>query len=102
MRTAIVQMWKTKGDWPATRADFDHVLTLNPKQPETWNNRANLRVLQSDWTGALADYSQSLTLKPTVAAYHNRSLVWQQLGKRTEAEQDMVESQKIGTRDRGF
>jgi tetratricopeptide (TPR) repeat protein len=88
-------VWKAKGLWQAAEEDFDRALALNPKQAETWNNRGNLRVAQGDWHGALADYTQSLTLKPTAAAYHNRGLVWQHLGKLSEAEQDFVESQKL-------
>ena len=95
-------VWKAKGLWQAARADFDRALALNPEQAETWNNRGNLRVAQGDWYGALADYTQSLTRKPTATAYHNRSLVWRELGKLSEAEQDVLASQKLTARRSGF
>jgi tetratricopeptide (TPR) repeat protein len=62
-------------DYRLVKADFDHVIELQPDFVEAYFNRANVWVKLNDFKSAIVDYTKAISLNDRFAqAYYNRGL----------------------------
>ena len=83
------QIYAVRHAYALAVADFDAVLSLDPKQAEALNNRCWTRAASGDLQAALADCDQALKIDPGLTdALDSRGLVNLKLGKTADAIRD--------------
>ena len=56
-----------------------------------------IMVVEASTSGAIQDFGEAIRLDPQDAkAYYNRGLMYEALGKSTEAEQDFAKAKELG------
>lgn len=64
-------IYSRKGMRKEAIADYDLALKINPKDKNTWSNRAVTRFDMGDYPGAIADFTEFLKYEPNQAGAHN-------------------------------
>lgn len=73
------------------------MLTLEPDEPLSYNNRAYNKYKLGDLKGALADVEKSIRLYPTNSyAFRNRALIYIAMKKNANACQDINKALELG------
>jgi tetratricopeptide (TPR) repeat protein len=78
--------------------DFDKALkySVNDSQKvEALINRGSLKFFCNDETGSIADYTKAIGLDPNYDGYYNRGLVYEYIGKMTEANADYAKAAEL-------
>jgi tetratricopeptide (TPR) repeat protein len=85
-----------KGDRSRAIAAYSQSITFDPKNADTYTNRANLYADQENWDQAIADYSSAIELVPTdIELYYNRAHVFGEKFDRDRAIADYSQALKL-------
>jgi tetratricopeptide (TPR) repeat protein len=81
-------IYAARGDVNAALADYLEAREIRPNLPESYVGEGNVRFLAGDFNAALDSYAAALEhgLKARHAAYFNRGLTFEQMGRWDEAE----------------
>lgn len=78
-------------------ADFDKVLSLNPRVVYAWLNKGNIFYEAKDFTSALQCYSEAIKIDPEFGeAYFNRGLSYLNAGNKAQAFSDLSKAGELG------
>lgn len=78
-------------------ADFDKVLSLNPRVVYAWFNKGNIYYEARDFTSALMCYGEAIKIDPEFGeAYFNRGLSYLSAGNKTQAFSDLSKAGELG------
>jgi Tfp pilus assembly protein PilF len=70
-------VWNDRG----ALEDYDRSITLNPKEPKAYNNRANTKLELGDNQGAIEDYERAIAINPNLSqSYSGRGNAKSRLG----------------------
>ncbi len=84
------------GRLPEALADFDRTIELNPRYPNAFLNRAELRYQMGEFAAAVEDYTKALKLgEPDAAAYNGRGHALYRLERFGDALRDYGEAVKL-------
>jgi len=88
--------YASAGQLDKAMADFDRTIELNPRYPNAYFNRAELRYRMAEYPAAVEDYSQAIELgKPDAATYNGRGHALYRLKKFGDALRDYGEAIKL-------
>ncbi len=77
-------------------ADFERTIELNPRYPNAYYNRGELRYREEDYPGAIDDYTQALALGPPDAAtFNSRGHAFYRIQRFGDALRDYGEAIKL-------
>ena len=78
-------------------ADYDKVLSLNPRVVYAWFNKGNIYYGANDFTSAMQCYSEAIKLDPDFGeAYFNRGLAYLNAGNKNQAFADLSKAGELG------
>lgn len=78
-------------------ADFDKVLSLNPRLVYAWFNKGNIYYEAGDYTSAMQAYNEAIKLDPEFGeAYFNRGLSYLSAGNKNQAFADLSKAGELG------
>ena len=78
-------------------ADFDKVLSLNPRVVYAWFNKGNIYYEAGDFTSAMQAYSEAIKIDPEFGeAYFNRGLAYLNAGNKNQAFSDLSKAGELG------
>ncbi|MCH5226092.1 MAG: tetratricopeptide repeat protein [Muribaculaceae bacterium] len=78
-------------------ADFDTVLSLDPKVVYAWFNKGNIYYEAGDFTSAMQAYNEAIKIDPDFGeAYFNRGLAYLNAGNKTQAFADLSKAGELG------
>ena len=78
-------------------ADFNKVLSLNPRVVYAWFNKGNIYYEVRDYTSALQAYSEAINIDPEFGeAYFNRGLAYLNAGNKASAFADLSKAGELG------
>ena len=76
-------------------ADYDMVISLEPKMKTAHGNRALAWYRKHDYDRAIADHSEEIRLDPSQANYSNRGMAWARKGDIERAIRDFDEAIRL-------
>lgn len=78
-------------------ADFDKVLSFNPRVVYAWFNKGNIYYEAGDFPSAMRCYTEALTIDPEFGeAYFNRGLSYLNAGNKNQAFSDLSKAGELG------
>ncbi|MCH5241162.1 MAG: tetratricopeptide repeat protein [Muribaculaceae bacterium] len=78
-------------------ADYDKVLSLNPRVVFAWFNKGNIYYEAQDYTSAMQAYSEAIKIDPEFGeAYFNRGLAYLNSGNKAQAFSDLSKAGELG------
>ncbi|MCH5235177.1 MAG: tetratricopeptide repeat protein [Muribaculaceae bacterium] len=78
-------------------ADYDKVLSLNPRVVYAWFNKGNIYYEAQDYTSAMQAYSEAIKIDPEFGeAYFNRGLAYLNSGNKAQAFADLSKAGELG------
>jgi tetratricopeptide (TPR) repeat protein len=87
-------------DFSSVLADYDQVITIDPKMSFAYYNRGNIKNRMRDFEGAIQDYTTAMTLQPNFAeAFYNRALTLIYLKNTKDACLDLSKAGELGVQD---
>ncbi len=84
------------GRLPEALVDFDRTIDLNPRYPNAFLNRAELRYQMGEYAAAVEDYTKALKLgKPDAEAYNGRGHAFYRMERFGDALRDYGEAIRL-------
>jgi tetratricopeptide (TPR) repeat protein len=94
-----VSAWE-RGDYRSALEDFQEVLETHPGFPDIHNKAGLCLAMIGDLEGALQEFDEALTITDTYAEAHlNRAIVLQELGRFSEAREDLRRADELDRAD---
>lgn len=94
-----VSAWE-RGDYRSALEDFQSVLEVHPGFPDIHNKAGLCLAMIGDLEGALQEFDEALTITDTYAEAHlNRAIVLQELGRFSEAREDLRRADELDRAD---
>jgi tetratricopeptide (TPR) repeat protein len=94
-----IQCWRSLQDYEAATSAAQTLTQSYPRDPWGWFALGMIAADQQDWDRAIASFTQVLSLSPRdSAAYNNRAWCLAQVGRLTEALQDIQSALDLATR----
>lgn len=86
-----------RGRDEAAVADYTRALELEPALVRALINRGNAHTRLKHWDAALADYAAAITWSQgrNALVFYNRSLAYEQIGRKADAREDLVRALQI-------
>jgi uncharacterized caspase-like protein len=83
------KLYRANGKYDLALADFNKLLSINPKDSAGFENRGLLYMSRGDYNLALADLNKSIALGGKTTSYMNRAEVWRARGDLDKAIADL-------------
>jgi len=95
-RLAFAQM--EAGDYKSAKREYTGLLRVYPNSIEVLSGRAETHFRAQEYKEALADYTQAIVSHPSRSAgmYYKRGLVYEKMGDKKKAAEDIAIARKMG------